>query len=470
MMTERLSAMDASFLAHARPEHVLGVRLLVFDGPAPGFDAFLEHVRGRLPTEPRLRQRVRRGRLELRRPRWQVDRDFDLERHVLPMRLAPGGSGPDLEALSGALLNLPMALDRPLWEIRYLEGLSGGRFAAGVRLHHTLGDGDANTRLVAKLFPPVAGGGEASVREGPVVARQSRRAGLAPADVSGAPRLAETVGALHPRRRRRQARRLAHQIALARQAGLTAAPARPSGVERSVRLLSVPLSELRLAGRTFETTVNNLVVAAVAGALRRSLSRRRSPAVNSVALIPVSVRRADDPELGNRAVAIRYELPIAEPEALERLGYVTDSLTAAVSAARAAGLREEVIGPQFLRDRLTRRPPRRERPFDLIISSTRGPTAALTCRGSQAELVLASGPNIEFGGPLIRVASYLDSLTVAVTADPEQVPDLAAVVVDLRASFDELVALARGSAADAGHPSGARWVGAPWPRSITSSP
>jgi len=466
MMTERLSAMDASFLAHAKPEHLLGVRLLVFAGPAPGFDAFLDHVRGRLPLAPRLRQRVRRGALELRRPRWEEDRDFDLRRHVRPMERPSAASASDLESLSAALLNAPMDLGRPLWELRYIEGLPGGRFAAGVRFHHSLGDGNANTRLLAQLFPPLAGS-DPGIHQEPDAAPAGPRAGPARAVMGGALRLRRRVASLHPRRLLRRARRRARAIALA-QGSRSAAPD-PVSVARSVRLLSVPLAGVRHARQALDTTVNSLAVAAVAGALRRTAIRRGAPAVNSFALIAVSVRRAGDPELGNRATSVRCELPIAEPDARERLRRVSDSLSAAVSAARAAGAPADVIGPQLWRDYLTRREAKEAPPFDLIVTNTRGSAVPLSCCGRQAEEVLLSGPTVQFHGPVIRVSSYLDSLTIAITVDPTQMADGGALTVDLRGSLDELLILAGQSVGDPGVPSEGAWVGSPWPRSPTSS-
>lgn len=467
-MTERLSPMDASYLAAARTDYLAGARLLVFGEPAPGFEACLEHVRDRLPMVPRLRDRVRRSALAVRRPRWQRDPHFDLRRHVRPMPLPSAEPGAELEVVSGALLSQPLDLRRPPWELWYFEGLPGGRFAVGAKFHHSLADGDAGDHLLAQLFPTIRAAAT-DRRDEPGPAREGPRTDLVAARKSSAA-LARPRHLV--RRARRQVRRLALSSALApprRSAPETPLNRGPVGRDRSIRLLSMPLADVRLAKAALETTVNSLLVAAVAGALRGYFARQGLPAVNPVALVPVSLREPGDLRLGNRVRSVLCHLPVAEPDALERLRRVTDSLAVEVSSARAAGERLSVIGPQAWRDYVARRRSG-ERVFNLIVTNSIGSTVPHQCCGRTAELMLASGPNIPFDGPVIRVSSYLDSLTIAITVDPARIANGGALAVDLRASLDELLALARHSAGDAGHSSGGAWFGTPWPPSITSSP
>lgn len=237
---------------------------------------------------PRLRERVQRSALELRRPKWQRDPHFDLRRHVRPMSLPSAEPGAELEVVSGALLSQPLDLRRPPWELWYLEGLPGGRFAIGAKFHHSLADGDSADHLLAQLFPSIRAA--AAHPRGPVPAREGPRT-----DLVAAPR--SRAGFAHPRhlvrRARRQVRRLALSSALApprRSAPETPLNRGPVGRDRSVRLLSMPLADVRLAKAALGTTVNSFLVAAVAGALRGYLARQGLPEVNLVALVPVSLR------------------------------------------------------------------------------------------------------------------------------------------------------------------------------------
>lgn len=443
-----------------------GVRLLVFGGPAPGFAAFLEHVRGRLPLVPRLRQRVRRDVLELRRPRWQPDPAFDIGRHVRPMALPTANSRSQLEALCEALLRDQIDLRRPLWELLYVEGLPAGRFAVGARFHHALADGAAVSHVLTQLFPPLY---EADVR--PVLAPARRAARTYDREPSargvGRTRTLLAPARFRPFRRRirRGIRRLWLPVTLARRR--PPAPETPlnrgsDSLHRSVRLLSMPLDDLRRAQTGLEATINSLLVAAIAGGLRRYMLRLGWPAINLVALVAVSVRERDDLRLGNHAKTVACELPVGEPDASERLRLVSDSLPPSISAKRAsARVDGGAVGPQLWRDHLTRRR-YGERRCNLIISNTMHQTVPLRCCERQAELVVPSGPGSDFHGPLIRIGGYLDSITISITADPARLPAAEELAADIRASVDELLAMVSGSVGGTSERSPDGWIGSPW--------
>lgn len=437
-MAERLAHQDAVFLVAERPEYLLaGARVLVFGGPPPGFGAFLEHVRARLPLVPRLRQRVRRSTLELWRPRWAPDLDFDIRRHVRQVASPSTTAGLELESLSETMLNAPVDLDRPPWELWYVEGLAAGNFAACVRFHHALGDGPALLYLLATLFPPAE---DAGVRGG-----ENGSDGDVDRAEPGRATVRRMAAGLDPRRVRRAVRRgihdLALPIALLRQHRPTPAERIPTSLHRRVRLVWVPLADLRRIGSALETTINSLIVAAVAGALRRDAMRSGAPDNNPVALVPVSVRATGDVGLGNRVRSVLCELPVNEPDAVERVRCVSDSLSALIPAARAAGERRSVLGPQAWVDYVTRRRSEGPPPFDLVITNMRGPSTPLRCCGRAAEMLVPSGPNIPLGGPAIMVTSYLDQVGVSITTDPARTRDEAALAADFRASFEELRAL-----------------------------
>lgn len=377
----------------------------------------------------------------------------------------------ELEAASGALLSQPLDLRRPLWELWYFEGLPDGRFAIGATFHHSLADGASADHLLAQLFPSsrVAA---AHRRDEPTPGRGGPRADLADTSGRRVAALRKSAALAHPRRlvrrARRQVRRLALSSALSpprRSAPETPLNRGPVGDDRSVRLLSVPLADVRLAKAALETTLNSFVVAAVAGAVRGYLVRDGLPVVTMVALVPVSLHEPGDFRLGNRVRSVLCHLPVSEPDPVERLRSVTRSLAASVSAARAAGERPSIIGPQAWRDYVTRRRSG-ERLFNLIVTNSMGLTVPHRCCGRMAELMLASGPNIAFEGPVIRVSSYLDSLTIAVTTDLGQTSDGGKLAAELNTALHELLTLARASSRAAEYHGENGWLGSPWMRAL----
>src|ERR1700760_4017959 len=189
---DRLSSIDASFLHQEGPTshmHIGGV--LVFEGPPPDFNDYLNHVRGRLHLVPRYRQKLttpplETGRppggadpsfngslnpapgrrplvprspkkltpppLETGRPLWVDDPDFNLEYHVRHTALPPPGSEDQLFLLTSRIASQQLDRSKPLWENWLVEGLEGDRFALISKTHHALVDGISGVDLASVLF------------------------------------------------------------------------------------------------------------------------------------------------------------------------------------------------------------------------------------------------------------------------------------------------------------------------------
>jgi hypothetical protein len=129
---EYLSPLDASFLdAEDEDRHAsLAIAsIAVIDGPAPSQAEFAAAIRGRLPLVPRFRQKVRRVPLDLGRPVWVDDPDFDLDFHLRRTALAAPGEDAALAQLVGRVMAQRLDRERPLWEYWVIEGLPEGRWA-----------------------------------------------------------------------------------------------------------------------------------------------------------------------------------------------------------------------------------------------------------------------------------------------------------------------------------------------------
>src|SRR5215210_5905798 len=150
---DRLTAVDASFLAQEGPNaHMHVGAVLIFEGPPPAYEDFVNQVRGRLHLVPRYRQKLAFPPLETGRPLWIDDPSFNLEYHVRHTALPAPGSEQQLRALAGRIHSQRLDRTKPLWETWLVQGLEGNRFALISKSHHALVDGISGVDLMTVLF------------------------------------------------------------------------------------------------------------------------------------------------------------------------------------------------------------------------------------------------------------------------------------------------------------------------------
>jgi diacylglycerol O-acyltransferase / wax synthase len=124
---ERLSAVDASFLANEHPESHMHVgAVVILEGPAPDFAEFLDGLRARLHLVPRYRQKLAYPPLDTGRPLWVDDPDFNLEYHVRQTALPRPGTEAQLRRLTSRIMSQQLDRSKPLWELWLVEGLDEG--------------------------------------------------------------------------------------------------------------------------------------------------------------------------------------------------------------------------------------------------------------------------------------------------------------------------------------------------------
>lgn len=154
-LKHRLSPMDAFFLYMEREEQPMVVgAVCVFDKKIP-FKGFIQNLESRLHLLPRYRQRVIPSPLNLGHPTWEDDPDFDVEQHVEHVKLPAPGSEDELRHLAAKVFEGTLDRSRPLWEIRIVDGLSGGRGALILKAHHCMVDGISGIQLAYVLFDMV---------------------------------------------------------------------------------------------------------------------------------------------------------------------------------------------------------------------------------------------------------------------------------------------------------------------------
>jgi WS/DGAT/MGAT family acyltransferase len=463
---ERLGSQDKTFLDLERPnepQHIAAVT--VFDAgrlarPDGGVD--IERVRAyvasRLHRLPRYRQRLAWIPLE-NHPVWVDDPHFQIEYHVRHTALPRPGDERQLKRLTGRLISQPLDRDRPLWEFWVVEGFEGGkRFAIVQKVHHCMIDGIAGVDLMAILLAPDPDAElepsppfEPAPPPGPVdlfAAELGRRVtGLVGV-------LGRTPGALRsPRDLAERVREGVAAVGEAVGAGLRPSSDtpinQPLGPHRRFDWRDLELSRVKAVKDRLGGTVNDVVLATVAGALRRFLALRRLDVdqLRIRANVPVSLRSRDERgTLGNKIGLFMTELPVNEPDPLARLARVRETMERLKGSRQALGAEVLAAVSDWTSATLLSlavRGTARGRPYNLVVTNVPGPQLPLYMLGARLERcypVVNLQPKQGLG---VGLFSYAGALGWGFTADPDQVPDLPVFADAIVASFEELERLAR---------------------------
>jgi diacylglycerol O-acyltransferase / wax synthase len=455
----QLTGLDAAFLAMETRTvfgHVGSVSVVdPSTAPEPlTLERFTRVVESRLPLVPLLRRRLVEVPLGLDQPYWIEDPDFDIEFHVRELALPAPGSNRQLAEQAARLHARPLDRSRPLWELYLIFGLAGGRAAIYSKVHHAAIDGVSGNDILAALL-------DLSPEGRPPTEPPPRRTERQP---SAAELLARSAVSLtrHPLR----AARLS--VGLLRSApALVANPAWPrlplvdrllgrngdavlsrpglraprTPFNRSITqhrrwgFASLPLPELKRVKNALQVTVNDVVLALCAGALRRwLLDHDALPDGPLIAAVPVSVRTTEqEGGHGNRVSVMLTVLPTHLPGARDRLRAVHEGMRAAKEqhGALPADLLADVtqfampaLAGQAARMAARLRLVERAGPFNLIISNVPGPNVPLYYAGAELLAYYPLSAIVDGQGLNITAMSYRDTLFFGVTACRELVPDV----------------------------------------------
>jgi diacylglycerol O-acyltransferase len=428
-LLDRLSPLDMSNLRveeHGSPMHVAALVVLEpAESGQPDLDRLRGIVEGRLSRVARLRQVLYRPPPGLGRPVWVDARDFDIRQHV---RVRPVPEPGDEAALLRACAELdetPLDRSRPLWQMWLLTGLAGGRRALLIRLHHVVADGIAALAMFGSLVDPAPG---TEVPEPPpwtpvpapgtatLAADQLRRQALLLRHL--------TVRLCHPRAAVTRLGVLARQ---ARQAAREGRAPRvslnvPVTGPRRLLLIRADLRRAKAVAHAHGGTVNDVVLAAVAGGARSLLRSRGelTPGLVVKASVAASVRDpADRSAAGNRVGLLVVPLPVAEADPQRCL--------AAIAAATAS---RKTLPPYQPAGRLAQRwmtsVMARQRLVNLLVSNLPGPPGPLRLGGARVLEIFQIG--VVQGNLTVSVGaiSYAGHLNLDVVADRAAVPDAGA--------------------------------------------
>jgi diacylglycerol O-acyltransferase / wax synthase len=469
---QQLTGMDASFLALETANttgHVGGLSVL---DPSTASEPLTlarltEVMAERLPLVPVLRRRLLNVPLGLDQPYWIDDADFDIEYHVREIALPRPGSDAQLTEQVSRLHARPLDRSRPLWELYLITGLARDRAAVYSKIHHAAVDGVSGTELLTVLFDLTPAGREPPAAQPfqperppplPVLAaRAAVRLAWRPVQTV---RITNELVRLLPTLAPAASTLVGEILGLNRGDGSVIAtrpgraPATPFNraitPHRRFAFRSVDLDTVKAVKKTFGVSVNDVVMAICAGALRRWLIDHDAlPGQPLVAMIPVSVRDpASQGALGNRVSAMLTPLPtnVTDPDLRLQIVHSATQAAKAQQAEIPQGLVDQIS--DFAVPALTARAARvvfatgllhRVPPFNVTISNVPGPNVPVYMCGARLVAHYPVSVVTDGQGLNITLVGYLGQLHFGLVSARELVPD-----IDKLAGYlpDELALLA----------------------------
>jgi len=481
---KQLSSLDATFLALENERnygHTGGLAILDPSG-APGGKISIEDIKQllaeRIHLIPPFTSKLVQVPLNLDRPYWVTDEDFDMDYHCRELALPKPGSMDQLAEQAARVYSRHLDRSRPLWELYLIQGLPNGRVAMLTKIHHSSVDGMSGQEIMTILYdltpearhvdPPskdpdydypsaseMLGHWVAGMPRYPINAA-ARLAHLLPhADVIpsalGAPGTAMASRAL-ARARRFGSRDPETKII---ERSKVKAPRGPYGGKlsphRKFGLAAISLTDIKTVKNHFGVTVNDVVVTIAAGAIREHLELHDElPEEPLVAMIPVSVRTEEERgAFGNEVSIMMAPISTHLDDPAERIMFQHESLRSTKEnhdALPAKALRDvTTFIPPALHARATRaitelngavsRPA-----LNVIISNVPGPPIDIYSAGARLEALYPLSIIMDGSGLNITVMSYRDSVDIGITADREMTPDVQSIADGMGRELEVLLA------------------------------
>ena len=436
--------------------HVASV--LIFEGSSPSIRELTDHIVARLDLVPRYRQRLASVPLNQGRPVWVDDPHFNPIYHIRHTALPAPFDDDTLKRLAGRLFSQRLDRTKPLWELWLVDGLEGDRFAMVSKAHHALVDGVSGVELATVLFdasPEPAGTGP--VREWNPRPVPSGAQLLADALVERATAPAEIVRGIRatlrgPRQIAARVREALEGVGALAWAGVNPAPQSPFNVpigpHRRYTWVDADLDQARAIKTNLGGTVNDVILAAVAGALGNYMRATGHDTTGLVlkAMVPVSIRAdVDRGALGNRVAAMWAPLPVGIVDPRERFALISSAME---------GLKEsgQAVGAQVLTELTGFAPPTimaqaarmqaRQRFFNLVVTNVPGPQFPLYVLGRQLCAMYPVVPLAQNQALGIAIFSYDGKLGFGLLGDYDALPGLEQIAVELEHAIADLAAAA----------------------------
>jgi len=450
-MSSRFASADAAWLHMDRPTNLMVITSVsLFDRPVDWERVKQIHEARLLQRYPRFHQRVVESRLPLRAPKWEDDPDFALEHHLHHIALPAPGDERVLQELLGDLMTMPLDHSRPLWQTYMVDGFGEGA-AMISRIHHCVADGVSLARVMLSLTDSEPDAGiEPSEPEHHAPAAEVRVPGLAASGVrllTGAGRVGSATVrhglqvAVSPSHAARLAGALGRDGATALRLLMTPADAATAlkgapGISRRVSWTRpLALADVQRVAHANDATVNDVLLAAVSGALRHYLQEQGSRVGEIQAMVPFNLRPLDQPvprELGNKFGLVFLPLPVGVSGSYRRLIEVHKRMEE-VKRSREGAVSYGVLN-------LTGHTPEpvERRIVDIftgkgtaVMTNVVGPSEPVYMAGVPIKTSMFWAPTSGHIGMSISIFSYCGEITIGLMVDAGLVPDPGAIVDQL---------------------------------------
>jgi diacylglycerol O-acyltransferase / wax synthase len=463
---QRLTGMDATFLYLETPNahmHVAGTYIYDPSTAPEGFDydTIRAEIERRLHLLPPYRRRLVEIPFQLHHPLWIEDPDFDLDYHLRRIAVPPPGGRKELNELAADIHARPLDRSKPLWEFWIVEGLEDGNVAVVAKTHHAAIDGASGVDITVNLLdltpeppeipPPDEPWKPDRIPSDPELVGYAINS-LARQPIAAAKAVRRTVEAgLNIRRRNREPDVTPPPAPFSAPRTSINAPITP---HRSFGTADVPLDDVKAVRKALGGTVNDVVLALCAGALRSYLDRQgEHPDRPLVAMCPISIRNEDQKgAMGNQVSSMLVSLATDVDDPVERLRTIQGGTRTAKDQAGAIGADTLSNWAEFAAPAVAARAARlysnmrvasRHRPiFNVTISNVPGPQVPIYMNGAQLVAWYPMGPIADGSGLNMTVMSYLGTIHFGLVACADTVHDVQSIADGVNDALKDLLAAA----------------------------
>jgi diacylglycerol O-acyltransferase / wax synthase len=440
MSRHRMAPADAAWLRMDRPTNLMVVNSVMWFDEVVDAEALRALLRDRVIARfPRFTQRA----VEDHGVWWEDAEDFDLEDHLLTATLPEPAGRAELETFVGSLVSVPLRRSHPLWALYLVTPYQGGGCALVFRMHHAIADGIALARLLLSLTDDPG-------------ADRVEVAGPTDEHIFGVRHVVDEAWheaielAAHPPRLMHLAAVAAADVSALAKLALIPSDRQTAlrgivGTDKAVVWSDpIALGRIKEAGHHAGATVNDVLLAAVAGALRIHLVRRRSVVHDVRAIVPFNLRPLDQPlpaELGNKFGLVYLALPLTTARRGDRLRQMSQRMDAIKHSAEgfvAFGILQFVgLAPAAVENVA----------IDLfaakgtgVMTNVPGPRRTVTLAGSPLRGTIGWGPTSGDLGLGVAIFSYAGSVTVGLCVDRGVVPDARQLLADITTELEAMLA------------------------------